>query len=79
MFDKTDDRLSMMGDMMRATNTDLSDPGMLSSTSNYAAMVSRCLNCPAPDACKTWLKEGKAHTNAPDFCPNANVLNADHK
>ena len=76
ILDKTDERLSMMGDMMRATDTDLSQPGILNSPSNYAAMVSRCLNCPAPDACKTWLKQGNTRVAAPDFCPNAEVLNA---
>ena len=76
IIEKIDQRLSMMGDMMTATDTDLSTEATISSVSGYRSMVSRCLNCPQPDECKTWLQEGHEHAEAPAFCPNRGILNA---
>ncbi len=75
IIEKMDQRLSMMGDMMRATDTDLADTLAHASSAQYSAMVSRCLNCPAPKQCQDWLAEGHTHAQPPEFCPNADQLN----
>lgn len=77
MIDSMDKRLTMMGKMMKATDTDLSEAGITPTSSEFSAMVTRCFNCPSPDSCESWLKEGHEHTQAPGFCPNKQVLN-DH-
>ncbi len=70
-----DKRLAMMGQMMKATDTDLSTAASLNKLGRYNEMVSNCLDCPSPEACEEWLAAKPKHANAPGFCPNAKHLN----
>lgn len=46
-------------------------------TADYAGLVTRCRMCPHVERCLSWLGEtGGVASAAPEFCPNADCLNA---
>jgi len=47
----------------------------LLSPQSYAAMVTRCRQCPHVGACQAWLAQSTCAPEAPDHCLNAAIFN----
>lgn len=71
-----DDRLELMGLMLETTGADLTrlSPGALDAQFRSAAY--RCLGCRKETECERWLSADHRNEAAPDFCPNAELMNS---
>jgi hypothetical protein len=76
LIKKMDQRLELMGKMMRQTQFDLTKSNDLSLDQSYKKSVFKCLNCTSERQCRQWLDTSKEITEAPDFCPNAGEFNS---
>ena len=76
LITKMDQRLELMGKMMRQTQFDLTKSNTLNLDQSYRKSVFKCLNCTSESQCRQWLDASKETTEAPDFCPNADEFNS---
>ena len=71
-----DQRLDLMGKMMRKTQFDLSTSKQLGLDQSYSKTIFKCLHCKSESQCRQWLSTSTEATQAPGFCPNADEFNS---
>jgi hypothetical protein len=75
LFDKLNQRASLMGRMMVAVGAIDRIPNSYAADTQLRQAASRCMGCAQPGDCATWL-DGHAEgaEKAPDYCPNQSLF-----
>lgn len=74
LMSRIDQRMTLMGEMFRQTDADLSRLPHFGLETRYRSAVARCLGCSSKVKCQQWLAANHQDTAPPAFCRNAGLI-----
>ena len=75
-FKRFEERGNLLSAMFRRTGASFANADSLVAENTVRQAVGRCLACRDEEACKAWLETAKPGAKPPDFCRNAQLIEA---